>query len=85
MTVQELIDILSDLNPDAQVEMMHQPHYPLRSSIAMVTTNIDVSMADEDVEEPDGNANEGDETVVYLLEGSQLGYGARAAWAAERR
>jgi hypothetical protein len=61
MTVQELMDLLEDLDPEAEVRMAQQPSWPFEYSIS-------------DVMQPEPPAEEDRPNVVYLVEGSQLGY-----------
>lgn len=88
MTVQELIEILEDSNPDAEVRFASQPSWPFEYSIA------DVHVGEVSTEPNEDNCpNEGDcdkcplqhppcentddmaeGAIVYLVEGSQLGY-----------
>ncbi len=72
MKVSELIEILSDCDPEANVSLMHQRSYPLESTLYGVTVREEFSKA----EGGDQASND-----VILLEGKQLGYGARDAWA----
>ena len=58
MTVSELIEELNYLNQDAEVRLACQPRWAFEYSIASVV----------------GVTLDGDEEVVYLGEGSQLGY-----------
>lgn len=74
MTVYELKQLLDDLDDDAEVRLAHQPSWPFEYSLADVVA-ID---RDDDEAEPTHRAIEDDEdecaTVVYLVEGDQLGY-----------
>ena len=58
MTVQELIEELSYVNPDAEIRFASQPSWPFEYSFSGP-----VEVADED-----------GLPTVYLVEGSQLGY-----------
>jgi hypothetical protein len=108
MTVQELIEMLQDMNPDAEVRLMYQPNYPLESRLQGPVSNTEWT-GGEDGEPPSCAECESDnvdcrksgtqleiscndcgatgavaveetEEVVYLLEGTPIGYGVRAAW-----
>lgn len=59
MTVAELIAILEDFDGDAEVRLAQQPSWPFEYSIARFGVEI------AEVEGAD---------VVYIAEGSQLGY-----------
>jgi hypothetical protein len=67
MTVKELIEILECLDGDAEVTIMSQPNYPLEHRIDNVVTSHDIGDGDQPIE-------------VYIVEGSQVGYGKRKAW-----
>jgi len=77
--VRQLIDLLGDYSPDAEVRIMHQPRYPLQSTLGAV-------VGESEIREHEGGDLGDDPEVVYLLEGSQIGYGRKVAWeAAESR
>ena len=72
MTVQELIMELEAMNPDSEVRLAMQPQYPFEYSIGGVVEvgpdgdpDADFDYDTRDYEQP---------PVVYLSEGSQLGY-----------
>lgn len=69
MTVQELIDILSDCNPNAEVRLAFQPEWPFEYAIGEV-----VSSQDFDLDEDEDEDEEDIEPVVYIGESKQLGY-----------
>ena len=83
MTVEELIEILEDMDPDAEVLLVHQRQWPFECSLAGVTTR-------EEVVGPDGEEDPGRDLAwnspprrgsdIFLLEGEQLRYGNAAAW-----
>jgi hypothetical protein len=58
MTVAELAETLTDLDPEAEVRLAHQPRWAFEYSLAAVE-QVDTEAAGP---------------VVYLAEGSQLGY-----------
>ncbi len=64
MTVQDLLDLLADKNPKAEVRLATQPHYPLAYEVEGVTA-VQARRDDE---------------VVYIVEGAQLGYAPRKAF-----
>jgi hypothetical protein len=66
MNVGELIEFLKDLPEDAEVRFAQQPSYPFEYSVADVVIIGGELGANEDGED--------DDPVVYLVEGSQLGY-----------
>ena len=63
MTVQELIDQLSYMDPEAQVRFASQPNWPFEYEIDDV---VAVEVEDRDSAEP--------VEIVYLAEGRQIGY-----------
>ena len=77
MTVRELMERLEDMNPDAEVHLMYQRHYPLESTLLGVCESSDL-LDDEDADEDD----EGNDDVVFLVEGEHVGYGMKSAWRA---
>lgn len=74
MQVRELIEMLEGMDPDAEVRFASQPSWPFEYAINEVVEvgPPEEEEADEDEELPDL----GDEpvSVVYLVEGRQLGY-----------
>lgn len=67
MTVAQLIGLLEDLPPDAEVRLATQHNYPLEYSVYGVWAP-----------EPEGDV-EGAPTV-WIAEGTQIGYGDSRAW-----
>ena len=84
MKVSELIELLEEQDPDAEVLVMMQQNWPFECSLAGVTTREEMLRADredrdEDDEEPrleSGTAK----SDVFLVEGQQLRYGSKTAW-----
>jgi hypothetical protein len=63
MTVQELIDALSQMNPDAEVRIAHQPSWPFELSVgSVVSAEVEDDMSGTMVDN------------VWIGEGSQIGY-----------
>ena len=91
MKVHELIEILQDMDPDAEVFLGFQPTYPFECSIAGVVQR-GAWVEEDETEEPwtggdrwgasDGQLPRND---VLLLDRGQVRYGAKAAWDAARR
>lgn len=73
MTVQELIDALSQMNPDAEVRIAHQPSWPFELSVGSVVSAEDAFEAPE-APEDDEDEELPDLEVVWIGEGSQIGY-----------
>ena len=79
MKVRELIDRLSEYSEDAEVRLVIQPRYPLESTLGGV-------VGESEIREHEAGDLGDDAEVVYLLEGTQVGYGRKVAWeAAESR
>jgi len=87
MTKGELLEILEDFEDYQEVRLMTQPSWPFESSIKSVVAygpgtsefgpdEVEFPQ-DEDDFTPAANP-EG--KVIYLVEGSQLGYGTKEAW-----
>jgi len=74
MTVRELMERLEEMNPDAEVHVMLQRHYPMQSKLLGVCESEDL-LEDEDDERAGSD-------VVFLVEGDHVGYGVRSAWRA---
>jgi hypothetical protein len=76
MKVRQLIDLLSEYSPEAEVRLAIQPRYPLEAHVAGV-------VGESEIREHEGKEFGGDEPeVVFLLEGAQIGYGRAVAWEA---
>jgi hypothetical protein len=72
--VRQLIDLLSDYSPEAEVRLAIQPRYPLEAHVAGVVSQSEIrahSGKELGYDEPE---------VVFLLEGEQIGYGPAVAW-----
>jgi hypothetical protein len=83
MTISELIerleDAMGDYGPDAEVRLMTQQHWPFENEIQGLAGSREIAdqeSADEPHDCPESIAEE----CVYLVEGSQIGYGSKAAW-----
>jgi len=91
MKVHELIEILQEMDPDADVYLGVQPNYPFEHRIAGLAQRGDWT-EDDETEEPgtdrdrwgasDGQLPNND---VLILDGGQVRYGAKAAWDTARR
>ncbi len=84
MKVAELIEILEDMDPDAEVLLGSQENWPFEYDVAGVTTRQEVEDASDDEEDApraDGRAL----NDVFIVEGTQLRYGSNRMWQAARR
>src|SRR5690606_40124261 len=85
MTIDELIERLEgyrdEIGGDAEVRLMTQQHWPFENHIHGLASGAEINAPDEDDDEdhPDDADVEAD-AVLYIVEGSQLGYGSKRAW-----
>lgn len=94
MQVRELMAILEDQDPEAEVLLVTQRQWPFEYSLSGVSIRSEVEEVDDD-EDGDDEAEEGaprergrDDgapTDVLLVEGRQLRYGSETAWNVARR
>jgi len=84
MNVRELIELLEEQDPDAEVLIMSQENGPFENAVAGVAVREEMiedddDLTDEESEEPRYErgtaAND-----VFIVEGEQLRYGSKAAW-----
>lgn len=87
MTVSELMELLEDCDANAEVLVMSQPSWPFENSIMGVAVRSEISGEDDDDEEEAPSARDDGTRPndVFILEGQQLRYGSRDAWAAAAR
>ncbi len=89
MKVSELIELLEEQDPDAEVLVMSQPNWPFELSLAGVTTREEMLRAEREERDDDdyeprferGTAK----NDVFLVEGEQLRYGSKTAWSVATR
>ena len=83
MTARELIELLEQCDPDAKVYIMMQENYPFECALSGI--NIRDSFESCDGDDSFTLANYTSDTKqpndVFLIEGRQLSYGSRDAWA----
>jgi hypothetical protein len=79
MTIDDLIERLEgyrdEIGGDAEVRLMTQQNWPFENTIHGLASGAEINASDED----DDGGVEAD-AVLYLVEGSQLGYGSKRAW-----
>ena len=84
MNVRELIERLQDMDPEAEVLFMSQPSWPFEYSIQNIVTRGDIEEAESNFDDTplsDRDYHDGEKQAdVFLIEGSQLRYGSKAAW-----
>lgn len=78
MTVGELKQLLEDFEDDQEVKIMSQPSWPFEYDIAGLISRDEIRPEDPN-DEPDDEDDE-DSRDIFILEGSQLGYGSKRAW-----
>ena len=79
MTLNDLIERLEEyrdlLGEDCEVRLMTQQNWPFENTITGLASGAEINGADDDDDE-DVEAD----AVVYIVEGTQLGYGSKRAW-----
>lgn len=78
MKVRDLIELLEATNPEAEVRLATQPHYPLAHTIAGVASNGEWGDEDED-----WDFEEHDEEIVWIAAGGGVydaPYAPREIW-----
>lgn len=88
MKVSELIELLEEQDPDAEVLVMMQQNWPFECSLAGVTTREEMLRADRDDGDDDEEPRLERGTAkndVFLVEGEQLRYGSKTAWSVATR
>ena len=89
MKVRDLIEILEDQDPDADVLIMSQQSWPFENAIAGVAVREEIVEDDEDLDDEEREEPRYEKGTaandVFIVEGQQLRYGSKAAWDAARR
>ena len=83
MTIDDLIERLEEyrdtLGGETEVRLMTQQNWPFENSIAGLASGEEIN----DCDDPDDPEYDGDveaDGIVYICEGTQLGYGTKRAW-----
>jgi len=80
MTIEELIERLEEardeLGGDCEVRLMTQQNWPFENSIEGICSSNDIELEEDDEDDDDAES----EKVLFIVEGSQLGYGSKKAW-----
>jgi hypothetical protein len=82
--IEKLTELAETVGENTEVRLATQPHYPFYNSIAGVVVSTDFQEGDEEEEEETEYSAEDLEVIIYILEGSQIGYGSKNAWNANR-
>jgi hypothetical protein len=91
MKVRDLIEILEDQDPEAEVLIMSQENWPFENAVAGVAVREDFVDDDEEEDEDDEAGAERRyekgtaPNDVFIVEGQQLRYGSKSAWNAATR
>jgi len=86
MKVSELIELLEEQDPDAEVILQSQSNWPFEVALAGITTRDEVLRADGDDDDDGAELEPGlARSDVFLVEGEQLRYGSKTAWAVATR
>jgi hypothetical protein len=95
MTIDQMIELLEayrdELGGDTEVRLMTQQSYPFENGISGFASSVEMTdedACDEDDEDCDDEREVTDgetDTILYIAEGRQIGYGTKAAWEVARR
>ena len=93
MKVNELIEILQEMNPEAEVLVMSQQSWPFENTLAGVCQRqdlvdegeLDESAGEDCLRNTVQDTPELPASDVFLVEGRQLRYGSKCAWDVARR
>ena len=90
MTIDELIARLEDyrdeIGGNAQVRLMTQQNWPFENSIYGLASGAEINdyQDDEDGDDDDDSDDAAEDSVLFIVEGQQLGYGTKRAWEVAR-
>jgi len=90
MTIDQLIARLEDyrdeIGGDAQVRLMTQQNWPFENSIYGLASGAEINdyQNDEDGDDDDDSDDAAEDSVLFIVEGQQLGYGTKRAWEVAR-
>ena len=84
MTIDELIARLEDyrdeIGGDAEVRLMTQQNWPFENTICGLASGVEINDFNEDGEDVDDGDDATEDSVLYIVEGRQIGYGTKRAW-----
>ena len=88
MTIDELIERLEEyrdeIGGDAEVRLMTQQNWPFENTVCGLASGSEINDSSDDDEEEDeqedDDENTADRSVLYIVEGNQIGYGTKQAW-----
>lgn len=83
MTINELIERLEEyrdeIGGDAEIRLMTQQNWPFENTIYGLASGVEIN-GESDEDDPDDDGDVDDDAILYIVEGSQLGYGTKRAW-----
>jgi hypothetical protein len=87
MTVNELIEMLQDEDPDAEVRLLMQPSWPFEYSVGGLVRDEDAPAEGSESYDPETPTDDAEEprNIVFLVEGQQLQYGNKNLFDCARR
>ncbi len=85
MRVKELMEVLKDLEPDAQVIIASQPNWPFEVELTCVVTRAECEERDAESQQRPTLDRGMAPTDVLLVEGQQLRYGSKTPFLLARR
>lgn len=83
MKVHQLIALLEDCDPEAEIRIMSQPSWPFEYAIRGIAIREEFAERDEDEDDPSHLEDWSDGVAandVFIVEGAQERYGDKAAW-----
>jgi hypothetical protein len=87
MKVAELIALLEEQDPEAEVLIMSQPSWPFEYAVCGLARRSEPEDVDDDETEPahgngeaSGARDDRATSDVFIVEGTQLRYGSKRAW-----
>jgi hypothetical protein len=86
VTIDQLMGLLDDLRDelggDTPVQLMTQPHYPMKNEIMGVVSSkrIDGYREEDDDDDEEDDEPISKKTTVFILSGDNNGYGTKTAW-----
>ncbi len=84
MTLNELIERLEEYRDlhgeDCEVRLMTQQNWPFENAITGLVSGAEINDTDEDDDEDTDDEDVDEDAVIYIVEGTQLGYGSKRAW-----
>lgn len=81
MKVRELIAVLEEQDQDARVLIMSQQNWPFENGVHGVAVRSEIEASDDDEDDAPHAVRDGRaQSDVFIVEGSQLRYGSKAAW-----